>query len=365
MKKIDLKDNPTQKKVAAILLFAAAIILFVVFLIKAGSTIASQGSDNTTDVESEIPIIGDSEYADESLVAPTSIQYKGENGITYTVGTDMMVNISNTGPAVVLDPKTTKTDFKVGFYFEPEVGNVISNYETVDPLESEDTTFFIGQWTDQYIHPAKYQSDEDYGVAWAVDTRAIETLTESEEDTKIIVRTIDLTNKCFLDAFYITLGLNEDGKLEFTGAQSADISVTNPSFDREWITDMALMYYNDDGWSIGTTISKDGTQKNEYYNPYEPIIAPSRYVVELIEERTYSPYILNRGEQGESKRGIGLGEDQFPVIAVTPCYDIANASNGLITIYLYPAFMSGGMGVQYLGYSDWNDPDCSPSMSLY
>ena len=365
MKKNDNKGKPVSKKLLAIFLFAIAVALFIIFIFMAGHEIMNPRDDAPSETEPPISITGDSEYVDDSMVAPMSVQYKGESGITYTLGSSEMINIENVRPAIALNPTAAEEDYKVGFYFEPDIGNIISEYEDIDYQASDETVFYIGQWTDQYIYPAKYQDDEDYGVAWVVDEKAVQALSDEKTEKKISVRTIDLTNKRFLDAFYITIGFNEEGKVSFTGTKSADISVVEPTIDRAWLIETALTYFNDDGWSIATTISQDEKKKNEHYNPYEPIIETSRYVVEILDDRTYSPYILNRGEQGEPTRGIGLGEDQFPVIAITPCYDIGNANNGLVTIYLHPSFLYGGMGAQYLGYSDWNDPDCSPEMSLY
>ena len=364
MKKIDLKDKDTQKKFLAAGLFIIAIALFIVFLIMAGKNILNPVDNPADPEESNIPITGDSTFVDDSSFSPVSIQYKGESGITYTIGSDEIIEIENRGTALPLNPSASNTDFKIGFYFDPAIGSIISEYEDVDYATSDDKTFFIGQWTDQYIYPAKYETAEQYGVAYAIDERAVNSLSESDTEARIAVRTIDLTNKRFLDAFFIMIGFDDNGKATFTRTASADISHTNPSLDRNWIIETALMKYNDDGWSIGTTTSKDGTVKNENYNPNEPISTTSRYVVEMVDEMTYSPYILNRGEQGEPDRGIGLGENQFPLLAVTPCYDIGNAYNGLITIYLYPAFLNGGPGLTYLGYSDWNNPDCSPEVTF-
>lgn len=363
MKNFDIKDKKVQKFLAFGLL-GLSIVLFIVFLIVSGWKFINSSDDPSSSEESDIPTTGEIIYADESLFSPSVIQYTGESGITYELGSDEMFEIKGAGHAIALNPTCSKTDFKVGFYIDPNVGSFYSTNKSVDYAASEDNFFYIRQWTDEYIFSSKYESPEDYGVAFVIDESTIDTMKENDTEGRIAVRTVDLTNKRFLDAFFIIVGFNDDGKVAFTRTASADISHTNPSFDRNWIVDTAIMQYNDDGWAIGTTTAKDGSTKNEYYNPNDPIVPATRYVVELVDDMPYSPCILNRGEQGEDDRTIFLDENQLPALAVTPCYDVGNANNGLITIYVYPAFLNGGPGLTYLGYSDWNNPDCSPEVTF-
>ena len=367
MKLPNLKDEKTRVKILTILLFAASLACLLIFIFTAGKQLFSTPDEPPPgEQETTIPITGDSNFASKEMLSPTVVSYKGESGLTYQIGFKDSISIPNKGDAIPLSPVCSDTSIKVGFFFDVNIGSIVSEYTDVDVATSEQSTFWISQWTGDYVYGAAYQSEEDYGVAWVVDERAIESLsTNPDAEKKITVRTIDLTHCRFLDSFNIFIALDDEGKCTFSRTESADISVTNSNLDRNWLIETALLSFNDDGWAIGTTTKADGTKVNEYYNQYEAIPTADRYVVEMLDEMTYSPYILNRGEQSDPIYAIGPGEDSFPMIAVTPCYDIANAKSGLYTIYLYPAFLYGSGGATYLGYSDWNNPDCSPEISRF
>lgn len=314
--------------------------------------------------EGELPDAEETRILDSEYLQPSTVSYTGESGITYTLGCNELVELDE-GFGIPLSPTSNATDRKIGFQIKPTDGGIFYsdefNLQYVNKSDPFVNCFIIDDWTDNSLVNGLFRSKSKYGLATVISKETMERIQDGETDARILIRTVDLSNEAFMDAFYIRFGVNDEGKCFMRDAQSLDVSNGEYASYREEMCKTAIEELNNDGWNIASVTHADGTKEYSTLNNNPTIPAASRYVVEET-DMTYSSYLLNRGEQGKLTTATRLKSDAYPVFAVTPCYDSSTAKQyGLYTIYLYPAFMygAGSDNFTYLGYSEWSDPQCT------
>ena len=339
------------------------LLAVIVVLVIASSVIGHFGKK--TDGESTDEISTEDVHAlDSEYLEPSTITYTGESGITYTLGYNELVELEE-GMAIPLYPKSNATDIKIGFQLTATEGAL----SYANPYEKEYVnlsnpyvkSFGIDEWTDSTLLDISFKSVAQYGVALVINDDTMDRIKRGDTDDRVLVRTVDLSNKVFLDAFFVSVGINDEGKCYLKEAQSLDVANGECSSYRTAMCKTAVEELNNDGWSIASVTKSDGTKDYSVHNRYPAIPEAKRYVVEQLDFATYTTYVLNRGEQGKAISADVLDSDIYPIFAVTPCYDAATAKQyGLYTIYLYPAFIKGSTAknFSYLGYSDWDNTKC-------
>ena len=352
------KQSITPRKGVFMLLSVIAILIVISSVIGHLSQKKEEPVDDGVPDTSNVHILG------SDLLQPSTVTYKGESGITYTIGCDELVELED-GMGLPLSPMADTAEKKVGFKMTATEGALYyaNSYDMayVNATNPYVKSFGIVEWTDRTLFDASFKISEQYGVALAINNEVMERIKNGETDDRILIRTVDLSNKSFLDAFYVSVGVNEEGKCYLKDAHSLDVSESEYDSYRAEMCKFAISGINDDGWSISSVTKADGSKDYSVHNRYSAIPEAKRYVVEQLDMDTYTTYVLNRGEQGKAISADVLNPDIYPIFAVTPCYDAATAKRyGLYTIYLYPAFLNGSTteNFSYLGYSDWANTKC-------
>ena len=351
------KQSITPQK--GVFMFLAVIAVLII----ASSIIGHFGQKNNDESIDEIST-ENIHTLDRDFLQPSTITYTGESGITYTLGYDELVELED-GMGIPLSPKSDATDKKIGFQLTATEGALAyANSYEIEYVNSSNPyvkSFGIDEWTDSTLFDISFKSADQYGVALAINNNTMARIKSGDTDDRVLIRTVDLTNKAFLDAFYVRVGINDEGKCYLKEARSLDVTNGEYSLYRTEMCKTAVEELNNDGWSIASITKSDGTKDYSVHNRYPAIPEAKRYVVEQLDFAAYTTYVLNRGEQGKAISADVLDSDIYPIFAVTPCYDAATAKQyGLYTIYLYPAFIKGSTteNFSYLGYADWANTKC-------
>lgn len=342
----------TPKKGVLLLVSAMAVILVA-------SSVIGRFTNKASD---DVPETENVRILDDNSVQASKVSYTGESGVTYTLGCDELVEIEG-GIALPLSPTSDATDKKIGYQLSASEGALEfadgNNLRYVNATDPFVQSFCIDDWSRLTLFDGGFRSAKRYGVALVINNKVMERIQNGETDDRVLVRTIELENQTFLDAFYIRVGINDDNKCYLLDAVNADISQGDYASYREEACKIAMDSLNEDGWSVSSYTKADGNVNYSLDQRYPTLPAASRYVVEEI-NNTYSTFMLNRGEQGKATTATVVDADLYPIFAVTPCYDAKTAAEyGLYTIYLYPAFIHGGeTDFSYIGYTVWSDDRC-------
>ena len=199
--------------------------------------------------------------------------------------------------------------------------------------------FGIVEWTDRTLFDASFKNSEQYGVALAINNEVMERIKNGETDDRILIRTVDLSNKSFLDAFYVSVGVNEEGKCYLKDAHSLDVSESEYASHRAEMCKFAISGINDDGWSISSVTKQTGQKTILFITDIQQFQKRNDMLLNNWIWILTQPMSLTGRARGKAISADVLNPDIYPIFAVTPCYDAATAKRyGLYTIYLYPAF---------------------------
>lgn len=355
------KFNTTVLKIfAGIVLIAAAVLLF---LYASAPHVKVQDSPKAEVGGHEVHDDVNEQYHPFSTAdyVASTIDYQGESGIKYSIGSPFVSKNDEGVGMLALDPKAQPDNRKIGYYFTSNIGVIIGDHQSVSLTgDADERNYWLTTWNRDAVSSAKYVDDQSPGVCWLVENLGGDVDADIMADMNLYVRTVDLEQEQLLDSFKIKIQRNDAGQFAFVSAESSDISTQYPEYDRNWLIDSAHTFFDQNGSGLADELNKEtGETEAVYYSPYDPLPEANRYCVELLTYDTLTPYVLTRTQEAEIRNSKILKSNQYPVVAVTPCYD--NDTKELVTIYLYPRFLSGGNGVSYLGFSDFADSRCLPT----
>ncbi len=293
---------------------------------------------------------------DSDCYVPTQLQYTGESGVSYSFGEDKVYTEEGSeAGALILAPRISDPTMKVGFYYQASVGDIICELKEADMDSVSQNSFYVQQWNQEKIYRGQYEQESEFvGPCWYVDYYGgnLDYDESIFDNLTITVHTINLANNQILDSFKIIVDRDEENRFYFSNIVSSDISLDENNI-RDFVLSTALNCFNDDGSYVSETLDNNGQSTVEMKSPYQPMEIAPRYIVERMDNAILTDFALTRTSNPYVQTQNEIDLAQFPLYAVSPCYNTDEITNRTVTIYMTRI----DNRFVYLGYSDYINPN--------